>query len=177
MEVELYRNDCLRVLGDIIIELEDKNKPFVFVSESPYKGEDCYREMSNKQYHAILEMIFVSDKYPSVVICYPNQMYCAVNSGVVPTKVTPWVYRDIVCFGITPDFKQWDVNDGEMSVDVMKNIIGALPEEYTVVDPFMGSGTTGVAAVELGRDFIGVEIDPVRFDNAEQRIFDAKYSL
>lgn len=171
MEVELYRNDCLRVLGDIIIELEDKNKPFVFVSEPSPTG------LSNEQYRATLELIFVSDKYPSVVICYPNQMYYAVNTGVAPTKILPWVYRDIVFFGITPDIKQWDVNDGEMSVNVMKNIISALPEEYTIIDPFMGSGTTGVAAVELGRDFIGVEIDPVRFDNAEQRIFNAKYSL
>ena len=56
----------------------------------------------------------------------------------------------------------------------MKNIIGVLPKEYTIVDPFMGSGTTGVAAVELGRDFIGIELDPMYFDIAKQRIFNAQ---
>jgi site-specific DNA-methyltransferase (adenine-specific) len=39
-----------------------------------------------------------------------------------------------------------------------------------VLDPFMGSGTTGVAAVKLGRKFIGIEIDPTYFDIACKRI-------
>lgn len=40
----------------------------------------------------------------------------------------------------------------------------------TVLDPFMGSGTTGVAAVKLGRRFIGIEIEPKYFDIACRRI-------
>ena len=40
----------------------------------------------------------------------------------------------------------------------------------TVLDPFMGSGTTGVAAVKLGRKFIGIEIEPKYFDIAVRRI-------
>lgn len=40
----------------------------------------------------------------------------------------------------------------------------------TVLDPFMGSGTTGVACVRQGRQFIGIEIDPVYFDIACRRI-------
>jgi site-specific DNA-methyltransferase (adenine-specific) len=40
----------------------------------------------------------------------------------------------------------------------------------TILDPFMGSGTTGVAAIKLGRKFIGIEIDPGYFDIACRRI-------
>lgn len=40
----------------------------------------------------------------------------------------------------------------------------------TVCDPFMGSGTTGVAALRLGRKFIGIELDPIHFDTACRRI-------
>jgi DNA modification methylase len=40
----------------------------------------------------------------------------------------------------------------------------------TVFDPFMGSGTTGVACVELGRKFIGCEIEPTYFEIALRRI-------
>jgi DNA modification methylase len=40
----------------------------------------------------------------------------------------------------------------------------------TVLDPFMGSGTTGVACVKLGRKFIGIEIEPKYFDIACKRI-------
>lgn len=43
----------------------------------------------------------------------------------------------------------------------------------TVCDPFMGSGTTGVAALQLGRKFIGIEIDPGYFDIACKRIEEA----
>ena len=40
----------------------------------------------------------------------------------------------------------------------------------TILDPFMGSGTTGVACVKLGRKFIGIEIEPKYFDIACERI-------
>lgn len=40
----------------------------------------------------------------------------------------------------------------------------------TILDPFMGSGTTGVAAVKLGRKFVGIEIEPKYFDIACRRI-------
>ena len=43
-----------------------------------------------------------------------------------------------------------------------------------VLDPFMGSGTTGVAAMRLGRKFIGIEIEPRYFDIACRRIEDAQ---
>jgi site-specific DNA-methyltransferase (adenine-specific)/modification methylase len=46
-------------------------------------------------------------------------------------------------------------------------------EGRTILDPFMGSGTTGVAAVRLGRQFIGIEIDQKYFDIACRRIADA----
>lgn len=44
----------------------------------------------------------------------------------------------------------------------------------TVLDPFMGSGTTGVAAVQMGRDFIGIEKNPEYFALACKRIEDAQ---
>jgi site-specific DNA-methyltransferase (adenine-specific) len=40
----------------------------------------------------------------------------------------------------------------------------------TILDPFMGSGTTGVACVKLGRRFIGIEIEPRYFEIACKRI-------
>ena len=43
-------------------------------------------------------------------------------------------------------------------------------ENGTILDPFMGSGTTGVAALQLGRKFIGIEREPKYFDIACQRI-------
>jgi hypothetical protein len=42
-----------------------------------------------------------------------------------------------------------------------------------VLDPFMGSGTTGVASSKAGRSFIGIEKDATSFDAAEKRIREA----
>jgi len=47
------------------------------------------------------------------------------------------------------------------------------PVSGLVLDPFMGSGTTGIAAVNNGRRFIGIEVDPGHFDTACRRIADA----
>ena len=47
----------------------------------------------------------------------------------------------------------------------------------TIFDPFMGSGTTGVACVQTGRNFIGIEIDPKYFAIAEKRIKDAQQQM
>jgi len=45
--------------------------------------------------------------------------------------------------------------------------------DETILDPYMGSGTTGVACVNLGRKFIGIEIEPKYFDIARRRISEA----
>lgn len=47
-------------------------------------------------------------------------------------------------------------------------------KDQTILDPFMGSGTTGVAAVQMGRQFIGIEREPKYFDIACKRIEDAQ---
>lgn len=57
---------------------------------------------------------------------------------------------------------------------LMKWCLGFLPEAQTILDPFMGSGTTGVAAVQMGRDFIGIEREPKYFDIACRRIEQAQ---
>ena len=59
-------------------------------------------------------------------------------------------------------------------IGVMKWAIGHLPHGQTILDPFMGSGTTGVAAVQMGRTFIGIEREPKYFDIAVKRIEDAQ---
>lgn len=55
-------------------------------------------------------------------------------------------------------------------IEVMRWCIEHLPNAKTILDPFMGSGTTGVACVKLGRKFIGIDIEPTYFDIACKRI-------
>lgn len=53
---------------------------------------------------------------------------------------------------------------------VMEWVINQAPQAESVLDPFMGSGTTGVACMNLGRKFIGIEIEPKYFEIACERI-------
>lgn len=55
-------------------------------------------------------------------------------------------------------------------VALMKWCIDFFPDASSILDPFMGSGTTGIAAVSMGRQFTGIEIDPKYFDIACKRI-------
>jgi len=55
-------------------------------------------------------------------------------------------------------------------VSVMRWCIEQAGAPETILDPFMGSGTTGVAAVQLGRKFIGIEREPKYFEIACRRI-------
>jgi len=57
-------------------------------------------------------------------------------------------------------------------IEVMEWMVNKASTEAndTILDPFMGSGTTGVACANLGRKFIGIEIEPKYFDIACERI-------
>jgi DNA modification methylase len=66
------------------------------------------------------------------------------------------------------------VHPTQKPVGVMTWCIEHLPETAdTILDPFAGSGTTGVAAVRMGRKFIGIERDPEHFESMCRRIEDA----
>ena len=61
----------------------------------------------------------------------------------------------------------------QMPLEVMTRIIGILPKDSIILDPFMGSGTTGVACKQLNVDFIGIEIDKEYYEIAKRRIEEA----
>ena len=64
----------------------------------------------------------------------------------------------------------------QMPLEVMKNIVGILPDDCIIIDPFMGSGTTGLAVIEMNeqqgvnRSFIGIELDKEYYEIAKNRL-------
>jgi len=54
-------------------------------------------------------------------------------------------------------------------------VLASTNPENMILDPFMGSGTTGVAALRHNRKFIGIEIDSNYFDVAEKRLVDEQF--
>lgn len=58
----------------------------------------------------------------------------------------------------------------QMPIELMEKVIGVLPKGRLIIDPFMGSGTTGIACKKLGYDFIGIEMDEEYFNLSQARI-------
>ncbi len=66
------------------------------------------------------------------------------------------------------------VHPTQKPLSLMLWCLDFVPKAQTILDPFMGSGTTGVAAVQMGRDFIGIEREEKYFDIACRRIEQAQ---
>ena len=66
--------------------------------------------------------------------------------------------------------KRGEIHPCQMPVDVMRRVVGVIPHDYVIVDPFMGSGTTAIACIKEKRHFIGFELDKSYFDRAIKRI-------
>lgn len=73
------------------------------------------------------------------------------------------------CAGVSPAARQ---HPTEKPVDLLVSILDAVPGEV-VLDPFMGSGSSGVAAIKAGRKFVGCDINPEHFETACRRIEEA----
>ena len=72
-----------------------------------------------------------------------------------------------------PESKTPRVHPTQKPVALMEWCLGFLPNAQTIIDPFMGSGTTLVACAKLGRKGIGIELDPDYFDIACRRVEEA----
>jgi len=66
--------------------------------------------------------------------------------------------------------KDKTIHPCQMPLEIMENIVRILPDDITILDPFMGSGTTGVACANTNRNFIGIELDEKYFEIAKNRI-------
>lgn len=85
------------------------------------------------------------------------------------SNYTGKVVKDVMAQNIHPTVKP---------IELMRRLIRLVSRPgHTIIDPFMGSGTTGVAAVLEGRNFIGIERDPEYFKIAETRVRSAQEEM
>ena len=86
-----------------------------------------------------------------------------------------WLSDELPLDWHVADLDRWEGHDPHNPVkcprplDQVRYICESVRGE-TILDAFMGSGTTGVAALQVGKRFIGIEQDPVYFEYARQRI-------
>ncbi len=124
-----------------------------------------------------------ADMEPRAEIIWAKDMHVGAPCPVAPRDERIWVFSDS---GIKPtrfETSIWDEpviptwnykhHKNEKPVKLMERLVSWFPG-LTTADPFMGSGTTGVACMNLGRKFIGIEIEPKYFDIACERIEQAQ---
>ena len=191
----LYLGDCreiLPTLGKVDAVVTDPPYGMSFRSNHRAHRHDCIANDDSDDF-----LLFACDIRPShssYIFCRWDN----ISAVPKPKSVLTWVKNnwsmgdlnheharqtETVLFYPGPDHdfpngRPTDVLEGirtgngfhptEKPTDLMGQIVGF--SRGTILDPFMGSGTTGVACAKLGRKFIGIEIEPKYFDIACRRI-------
>jgi DNA modification methylase len=84
-----------------------------------------------------------------------------------------WSSLRIAARQVTLPRRDGNLHPTQKPVALMEWCIGFLPDAKTILDPFMGSGTTLVACQRMGRAGTGIELDPDYFDIACKRVDEA----
>jgi DNA modification methylase len=108
--------------------------------------------------------------------CYNYDHYCGDSNHVSYEKVKKrydpdWVQpSDILEFNVVPN-RSGKVHPTQKPIELLEWLIKTYSNENDLVlDNTMGSGSTGVACINLNRDFIGIEMDKSYFEIAKSRI-------
>lgn len=200
-DATLYHGDCLEILPtldkvDAVVTdppygIEHENHGQIFVHATPIAGDDnteAYVWLDSLELPLVAfysPFVDVGIKWRSV-LCWDK----GGDTGCGGDRATCWK-RNFELIGVKRNGKltgnrdssvlhyrsRDNANTGhfaEKPASLMSYLISKIGAEF-VLDPFMGSGTTGVACANLGRKFIGIEIERKYFDIACERI-DAAYS-
>ncbi len=84
-----------------------------------------------------------------------------------------WTSKNFAARTLTLPRRDGNQHPTQKPVDLMRWTLSFISGDI-ILDPFMGSGTTGVACMQLGRSFIGIEREPAYFDIACKRIEEAQ---
>ena len=197
----LYLGDCLEILPTLgKVDAVVTDPPYGMANDTNYQRFSSGSDASRRRRGAgrAYDPVIGDDKSfdPTPFISFPEVIIWGSNhfSNFLPTGGgLVWIKRKDAAFGTFlsdaelgwhkgsrgvfcfTSYQQAMANDRhhptQKPVDLMCWCVGRVGG--TVLDPFMGSGTTGVACVNLGRRFIGIEIEPKYFDSACRRIEDA----
>jgi len=202
-DVTLYCGDCLEILPtlaagsvDAVVTDPPYNAGVMFGDELKWQEYGDWLAAVLNECHRLgngNEFIFQSPK----AIPYIGQLFDGFGSfaavknfammgyGKIPNA---WDLAFYKCENFTGIGRNWFLSNTagmlsdrvdhptQKTVSLMTYIL-ELYDCRTILDPFMGSGTTGVACVQTGRKFIGIEIDPNYFEIARKRISEAQLQI
>ena len=179
----LIEGDCLEILptlGRVDAVVTDPPYPDCYVKEYQYSEE----RIAALDLLPCWQMVFWSGRAPfplahtAVHIWNKNpsnhgaqyERIFERNGGAHQKVFTHYMVNSTVAAMMVGD--ELNEHPSQKPIRLLKRICEQT-KGATILDPFMGSGTTGVAALQLGRKFIGVEIDETYFSIACKRIEEA----
>ena len=188
-EVELTLGDCLEVMKQIpdkSVDLCLTDPPYgIGIAKNPFRQKFEKKEWDNfiptKEYFGEIfrisknQVIWGGNYFTEFL--YPSRCFY-IWDKVQPEKFSSamvemaWVSKQ----SPAKMFKQRVVafekfHPTTKPLNLMEWCLGYFPDAQSVIDPFMGSGTTGVACKNLNRKFIGIEKDANYFEIASKRIY------
>ena len=189
---ELWHGDCLELMKDIpdgSVDLVLTDPPYgIGISKNPFRGKFPKKAWDNftpsKEY---FDEIFRISKHQIIWGGnYFSEYLPPKKSFLIWDKVQPQNFSSAMvemawCSNNKPAkmFKQRvtafpKYHPTTKPVNLLEWCLSFFPDAKTVCDPFMGSGSTGVACVNTGRRFIGIELDEGYFEIARKRIEEAQ---
>ena len=164
-DIEMFGKEFVRVLKDINIYFWCNKKQIVDYFNFYVNKLGCKYDIIC--WHKTNALPTYSNKYLSDT---EYLLYFRKGKG----HCFPQSYEDAQTYYIAPinhkDKKEWG-HPTIKPLDITERIVrNSSRETDTILDPFMGSGTTGVACKNLNRNFIGIELEKSYFDVAKRRL-------
>ncbi len=92
------------------------------------------------------------------------------SNGRLPVDWTPGFKALPGCYHIPGVNTKQKHHQTEKPVELLEKLLAICPAGGMILDPFMGSGSTGAACANTGRSFTGIELDPGYFETAQRRV-------
>jgi len=133
---------------------------WVYNSNTPRQHRDC-------AYFGITpDLTRVKQPYKNPT---DKRIAARIEAGCEGGKMYDWMEIDQVK-NVSKSGIPGVIHPCQMPDEVMRRLVGIIPDEYVIVDPFMGSGSTAIAAIKTGHQFVGFEINKDYCRIAERRI-------
>jgi DNA modification methylase len=184
-DCDLYLGDCLEVMPAI-------GKVDAVVTDPPYgigaaKNSHSNLKMKNKDWDSLApDVSWIFNSGLDYIVWGGNYFGFPASRCFLVWDKTPmppsYAFGEMAATSLNKNAAKWcgKVGDSvavrdrshptQKPVELMQWCLGFLPNAETILDPFMGSGTTLVACAKLGRNGIGIELDPDYFEIACKRV-------
>jgi site-specific DNA-methyltransferase (adenine-specific) len=174
LKEEEYYNMLSNIIGDkpavVIHYWEQLHKLSIKLGKAPEKVISWVYNSNTWKQHRQIAFYWIKPDFKKVTQPYKNLKDKRIIKRISEWKLWAKLYDWWNINQVKNVSKDKTDHSCQMPIEVMNNVIWILPDNITILDPFMWSGTTWLACKNTNRDFIGIELDETYFNIAKERI-------